>query len=113
MDSLTSKHPRSGFTESDDNDAELVAVLNARREDDKDDADDSKAVVPWALLQAPTGSGEMKIFVQANQQEHPELRKYNDAVEGLGALIEKMPFSARSKQITLLDHAFERRPGPQ
>ena len=72
----------------------------------------AKQVVPWTLLQART-SGEMKIFVQENQQEHPELCKYIDAVEGLGALIEKMTFSARSKQITLLDHAFERRPGPQ
>jgi len=30
-----------------------------------------------------------------------------DAVEELGAFIEKMTFSARSKQTTLLDHAFE------
>ena len=43
MDSLTSKHPRSGFSESDENDAELVSALKARGQDVKDDADDSKA----------------------------------------------------------------------
>ena len=72
----------------------------------------AKQVAPWTLLQART-SGEMKIFVQENQQEHPELCKCIDAVEVLGELMEKMTFSARSKQITLLDHAFQRRPGPQ
>jgi hypothetical protein len=53
----------------------LLAALKAR-EDDEDNDDKSKAVGPWTLLQARSGSEEMKIYVLANQQEHPELRKY-------------------------------------
>ena len=52
------------------------------------------------------GSAEMKTFFHANVGEHPELRKYMDAVEGIEKLLEKMTFSARSKQTTLLQHAF-------
>ena len=66
--------------------------MKARGEDDIDNADDSIAVVPWTLLQARTGSEEMKIFVQANQQEHPDLHEYMQHMERLGALIEKMTF---------------------
>jgi len=41
----------------------LVAALKARwhGEDDEDNADDSKAVVPWMLCQAQTSGEDMKI----------------------------------------------------
>jgi len=49
--------------ESDEDDAVLVAALKARwhGEDDEDNADDSKAVVPWMLCQAQTSGEDMKI----------------------------------------------------
>ena len=45
----------------------------------------------------------MKTFFHA---EHPELRKYMDAVEGMEKLLERMTFSAGSKQTTLFQHDF-------
>jgi hypothetical protein len=42
----------------------------------------------------------------ANQGEHPERRKYVDAVEGIEKVLKRMTFSARSKQTKLLHHAF-------
>ena len=99
--------------ESDEEDAELVNALRARSEEDEEEADDSAEVVPWTLSEARVGAEQMKIFFEANHQEHPELRKYMDAVEGIEKLLEKMTFSARAKQTTLMEHSFERRPGPQ
>ena len=49
-------------------------------------------------------SEALKIFVQENQAEHSELRDYKDAVETLNRLIEKMAFSARSRQTTIPEH---------
>ncbi len=74
-----------------------------------EEADDSTSVVPWTLNKARAGSAEpeMKTFFHTtNVGEHPELRKYMDAVEGIKKLVERMTFSARSKQTTLLQHAF-------
>ena len=88
-------------------------ALRARSEEDEEEADDSAEVVPWTLSEARVGAEQMKIFFEANHQEHPELRKYMDAVEGIEKLLEKMTFSARAKQTTLMEHSFERRPGPQ
>ena len=96
--------------ESDDEDAELVSELKARSEQDVEEADDSQAVLPWTLRQARAASEGMKTFVHSNQGEHPELRKYMAAVEGLEKLLENMTFSARSKQTTLLQHAFTAEP---
>ena len=52
----------------------------------------------------------MKTFLHSNQGEHAESRKYMDAVEGLERVMENMTFSARSKQTTLLQHAFTAEP---
>ena len=90
--------------ESDEEDAELVAALKARTEQDEDKDDDSTAVVPWALSQARAASDGMKTFFHENQAEHAELRKYMAAVEGIEKLLENMTFSARSKQTMLLQH---------
>ncbi len=86
--------------ESDEEDAELVAALKARSEQDEDEDDDSPAVIPWAgtLSQARAASDGMKTFFRANQAEHPELRRYMAAVEGIEKLLKNMTFSARSKQ---------------
>ena len=92
--------------ESDEEDAELVAALKARTEQDEDKDDDSTAVVPWALSQARAASDGMKTFFHENQAEHAELRKYMAAVEGIEKLLDNMTFSARSKQTTLLQHDF-------
>jgi hypothetical protein len=92
--------------ESDEEDAELVAALKARSEQDEEEDDDSPAVIPWTLSQARAASDGMKTFFHANQAEHPELRKYMEAVEGIEKLLENMTFSARSKQTTLLQHDF-------
>ena len=62
--------------------------------------------IPLSLSQARAGSAEMKKFFHANQGEHPEHRKYMDAVEGIEKLLERMTFSKRSKQTTLFQHAF-------
>ena len=76
-------------------------VIRACTAQDVEDADDSTAVIPLTLSQARAGSAEMKTFFHANQGEHPELRKYMDAVEGIEKLLERMTYSARSKQTTL------------
>ncbi len=39
-----------------------------------------------------------------NQGEHPELRKYMDAVDGIETLLEIMTFSARTKQTFLFQY---------
>jgi hypothetical protein len=96
--------------ESDDEDAELVSELKARSEQDVEEDDDSQAVLPWTLRQARAASEGIKTFVHSNQGEHPELRKYMAAVEGLEKLLENMTFSALSKQTTLLQHAFTAEP---
>ena len=96
--------------ESDEEDAELVSALKARSEQDVEEADDSPVVIPWTMSQARAASEEMKTFVHSNQGEHAELRKYMAAVEGLDKLLENMTFSARSKQTTLLQHAFTAEP---
>ena len=67
-------------------------------------------VLPWTLHQARAASEGMKIFFNANQGEHPELRKSMDAVEGIEKLLERMTFSSRLKQTTLLQHAFTAEP---
>ena len=56
------------------------------------------------LKEARAASEALKIFVQENQAEHSELRDYKDAVETLNRLIEKMAFSARSRQTTIPEH---------
>ena len=81
-------------------------MIRACSEQDVEEADDSTAVVPWTLSQARAGSAEMTTFFHANVGEHEELRKYMDAVEGIQKLVERMTFSARSKQTTLLQHGF-------
>ena len=45
-----------------------------------------------------------------NQGEHPELRKYMDAVEGIETLRERMTFSARTRQTFLFQYAFTAEP---
>ena len=98
------------FIDSDEEDAELVAALKARTEQDEDKDDDSTAVVPWALSQARAASDGMKTFFHENQAEHAELRKYMAAVEGIEKLLENMTFSARSKQTRLFQHDFTAEP---
>ena len=71
-----------------------------------EEADDRPAVIPWTLSQARAASEGMKTFFHSNQGEHPELRKYMAAVEGIEKLLENMTFSARLKQTTQLQHAF-------
>jgi hypothetical protein len=61
---------------------------------------------PWTLSQARSASDGMNTFFYANQGEHPERRIYMDAVEGIENLLERITFSARSKQTTLFEHAF-------
>ena len=96
--------------ESDEDDAELVSALKARTEQDVEDADDSPVVIPWTLSKARAASEGIKTFVHSNLEDHPELRKYMEHVEGLEKLLENMRFSARSKQTTLLQHAFTSAP---
>ena len=87
-------------------DAELATALLQRGpgEDDEEEADDSVERVPMTLKEARAASEALKIFVQENQAEHSELRDYKDAVETLNRLIEKMAFSARSRQTTIPEH---------
>ena len=70
--------------------------MKDRSEQDVEDADDSTATVPWTLSQAREVGVGRKIFLQANQGEHPELREYMGAVVGLERLLERM-MSARSR----------------
>jgi len=90
------------FIDSDEEDAELVAALKARTEQDEDKDDDSTAVVPWALSQARAASDGMKTFFHENQAEHAELRKYMAAVEGIEKLLEKMTFFGRGTVPTFI-----------
>ena len=60
--------------------------------------------MPMTIKEARKASEALKIFVQENHSEHSELREFKDSVEGLNRLIEKMAFSARSRQTTMLDH---------
>ncbi len=96
--------------ESDEEDAELVAVLKARSAQDEEEDDDSPAVIPWTLSQAQAASEGMKTFFYANQAGHPELCKYMAAVEGIEKLLENMTFSTRLKQTTLLQYDFTAEP---
>ena len=84
----------------------MVSALKARSEQDVEEADDSLVVIPWTLSQARAASEGMKTFVHSNLEEHPELRKYMAHVEDL----EKVTFSARSKQTSLLQHGFTSAP---
>ena len=96
--------------ESDEEDAELVAAIEAHSEQDVEEADDSPAVIPWTLSQARAPSDGMKTLFRSNHGEHAELRKYMAAVEGIEKLLENMTFSSRSKQTTLLQQAFTAEP---
>ena len=90
--------------EDDDADAELVAALRERAEDDEEEADESTERMPMTLKEAREASEALKLFVEENQAEHPQLRECKNAVENLNRLIEQMSFSARSKQTTMEDH---------
>ncbi len=67
-------------------------------------------MIPWTLSQARAANDGNKTFFHANQTEHPELRKYMAAVEGIEKLLENMTFSSRSKQTPLLQHDFTAEP---
>jgi len=56
-----------GTIESDEEDAELIAVLKAWSKHDVEDADDSITTVPWTLRQAREDSEGMTIFLRNPQ----------------------------------------------
>ena len=51
----------------------------------------------------------MRIFLQENQIEHLELRDFMGGMESLSRVIERMSFSAQSKQTWVTDY-FSRDP---
>ena len=69
--------------ESDEEDAEVKAMIRACSAQDVEEADDSAAALPWTLSQARAASAEMAIFFHAHQGGHPDFRKSMDAVQGI------------------------------
>ena len=97
--------PSEQWTEAphddDAQDSELVAALQERDEEDEEEADESVERVPMTLAEARKASEALRIFLQENQTEHSELR---DFMGGMSRVIEKMSFSARSKQTSVTDY---------
>ena len=66
--------PEEPWTEAphgdDESDAELVAALREREEDDLEEADVSVEPVPMTLAEAWKAREALRIFVQENQTEH-------------------------------------------
>ena len=99
--------PEEPWTEAphgdDESDAELVAALREREDDDVEEADESVERVPMAHAEARKASEALRIFVHENQTEQSELRECMAGIENLTRLIAKMTFSARSKQTRVTD----------
>ena len=90
--------------EDDAQDSELVAALQERDEEDEEEADESVERVPMTLAEARKASEALRIFLQENHTEHSELRDFMGGMESLSRVIEKMSFSARSKQTRVTDY---------
>jgi hypothetical protein len=61
--------------ESDEEDAELIAAVQAQTEEVVEDADDSVPRTPWTMREARGASEQMRCFIQENQAEHSKLRE--------------------------------------